>query len=115
MLCGQSRVWNFKHCWSPQPKKLELPRDQVQKETGSFADRAGSNSMHNVRDLFPILNQTEKSKSLRLKEYNDISYFDTINCSFMTPTNTSLIYTITTLYHSYSSRRHLGHPYGALH
>jgi len=32
----------------------------------------------------------------------------------MTRTNTTIIYTITTLSHSYSSRRHLGHPCGAL-
>jgi len=35
--------------------------------------------MHNVRDLYPILNKTEKSKSLHFKEYNDISYFDAID------------------------------------
>lgn len=60
MLYGQSRVWNFKHCSSLQPKKLELPYVQVQRERGICADRAGSNSMHSVRDLYPILNKTEK-------------------------------------------------------
>jgi len=37
-----------------------------------------------------------------------------LNCSLMTRNNTSIIYTIATLCQSYSSRRHLGHPYGDL-
>jgi len=41
-------------------KRLELPYVQVQRERGTCADRAGSNSMHSVRDLYPILNKTEK-------------------------------------------------------
>jgi hypothetical protein len=48
-------------------KQLELPHDQVQRERGTSADRAGSNSMHNIRDLHPTLNKTDKSKSLHFK------------------------------------------------
>jgi hypothetical protein len=60
-------------------KSLELPRDRVQRERVTYSDTAGSNSMHSVRDLYPILNKTEKSKSLPFKGYNDISYFDNIH------------------------------------
>lgn len=60
MLYGKSRVRNFKHYSSPQPKKLEMFHDQVKRERGTYADRAGSNSMHSVRDLYPILNKNEE-------------------------------------------------------
>jgi len=58
---------------------LELPHDQVQRERATYADKAGSNSMQSVGDLCPILNKTDKSKSLPFKECNDISYFDTLH------------------------------------
>jgi hypothetical protein len=60
MLYCESRVWNFKHCSSTEPKKLELPHDKVQKERGTYADRAGSNSMHSVRDFYLNVNKTKK-------------------------------------------------------
>jgi len=41
-------------------KILELPYDNVPRGRGICADTAGSNTLHSVRDLYPILNKAEK-------------------------------------------------------
>jgi hypothetical protein len=44
-----SKILNIAHPLNI--KSFELPHDQVQRERGTYADTAGSNSMHSVRDL----------------------------------------------------------------